>query len=516
MGDGNEKTTGPDFRTGIPFASLPDGGLLEGHVGDEAVLLVRRGERLQAVGASCTHYGAPLADGILVDGALRCPWHHAEFDLATGEPTRPPARDPIACWTVERRGGSVFVTGRATAPPPPPASGPHPPRIVVLGGGAAGNAAVETLRREGYSGALTLVGADPDLPCDRPNLSKDYLAGTASEEWIPLRPREFYEEREIVLRLGTRATSLDTAARRIVLSDGTALGYDALLLATGADPVRLGIPGADLAHVRTLRTPGDSRALVAASGNARRAVVIGASFIGLEAAASLRTRGLGVDVVSPETVPLERVMGREIGAFVKRVHEEHGVVFHLGRMPGEIGSSTVTLDDGAALPAELVVMGVGVRPATSLAEGAGLAVDRGVLVDAFLRTSDPSVFAAGDVARYPDARSGQTVRIEHWAVAQRQGRTAARNMLGRGERFEAVPFFWSAHYDVTIAYVGHAEGWDAVEIEGSLEARDARVAFLRSGRTLAVATIGRDRESLRAELEMEGGPGPGRAGRSPQ
>ncbi len=498
------KPAGPDFRAGVPFESVPDGGMLLGRVGDDPVLLVRRGERVFAVGATCTHYGGPLAEGIVAGGTLRCPWHHAAFDVETGAVIRPPARDPVPCFTIDRRGGTVYIGDGISAPPPPTAQGPQPEQILVVGGGAAGNAAVETLRREGYAGSLTLVSADPDPPYDRPNLSKDYLAGSAPEEWIPLRGREFYEERNIVLRLGVRATGLDRERRRLFLSDGSALAYDALLLATGADPVRLRIPGAELPHVRTLRTLADSRALIAAAGAAKRAVVIGASFIGLEAAASLRARGLAVDVVAPETVPLERVMGREVGAFVKALHEEHGVVFHLGQKPREIGSSAVTLEDGTHLPADLVVRGVGVTPSTSLAEGAGLAVERGVLVDEELRTSDPALFAAGDAARYPDPRSGRRIRIEHWVVAQRQGQTAARNMLGARERFDAVPFFWSSHYDVRIAYVGHAESWDVVTIDGSLGALDAKVSYRKDGRTLAVATVGRDRDSLLAELEMEG------------
>ena len=502
MGSGGEKPEGPDFGAGVPVELLPDGGLLAGRVGDEAVVVAREGDRIFAVGATCTHYGGPLADGIVAGGAVRCPWHHAAFDLATGEAVTPPARDPIACWRVERRGDLVVVADRATTPPAPPLSGPHPERIVVVGGGAAGNAALETLRGSGFAGSLTLVGRDPEPPVDRPNLSKDYLAGNAPEEWIPLRGRDYYHEKKIDLRIGVAATALDRAARRILLPDGTAIPYDALLLATGADPVRLSLPGADLPHVFTLRTLADSRALIAAAAAARRAVVLGASFIGLEVAASLRARGLPVDVVAPERVPLERVLGRTVGGFVRRLHEEHGVVFHLGRKPVAIDNDSVALDDGASLPADLVVMGVGVRPATALAEASGLAVDRGVSVDRTLRTADPAIWAAGDAARYPGP-DGVTVRIEHWAVAQRQGQVAARNMLGANEPFRAVPFFWSAHYDVTIAYVGHAESWDEEEIDGSLDARDARVAYLKGKRTLAVATVGRDRESLLAEFGME-------------
>jgi NADPH-dependent 2,4-dienoyl-CoA reductase/sulfur reductase-like enzyme len=231
--------------------------------------------------------------------------------------------------------------------------------------------------------------------------------------------------------------------------------------------------------------------------------VVGSSFIGLEVAASLRSRGLSVDVVAPETLPLARVLGDHLGAFIKALHEEHGVVFHLGHTAQRVEKDAVVLDDGTRLPADLVVFGVGVKPRLSLAEGAGLTMDRGVVVDEFLQTSAAGVYAAGDIARWPDPHSGERIRVEHWVVAQRQGQAAARNILGAHEPFDAVPFFWSAHYDVSINYVGHAEKWDRVEISGEAAKRDVAVRFMRGGQMLALATLFRDEDSLRGELEME-------------
>jgi NADPH-dependent 2,4-dienoyl-CoA reductase/sulfur reductase-like enzyme/nitrite reductase/ring-hydroxylating ferredoxin subunit len=503
MGGEQKKLTGPDFTQGIPFTELPDGGMVLGHAQGEAVVLARRAESVFAVSARCTHYGGPLVDGLFVGETVRCPWHHACFDLRTGEAVRAPALNNLVRWNVERRADKVYVTGKAAPLAPRRLSGKQPEKIVIVGAGAAGNAAAEMLRREGFAGSITMIGADPSIPYDRPNLSKDYLAGTAPEEWIPLRSPDFYAEKGIKLVLGTRAKTLDTKGKRVTLENNDAYPFDRLLLATGADPIRLTTLGSDLPHVFTLRSLADSRSIVAKALKARAAVVIGSSFIGLEVAASLRARNVDVHVVAPEAVPLERVMGPEIGDFVRRLHEQHGVAFHLRHTARSIDPSAVILDDGTRLPADLVVMGVGVRPSTALAEQAGLTVENGVVVDEYLQTNVPGIFAAGDIARWPDPHTGERLRIEHWVVAERQGQTAARNMLGFRERFDSVPFFWSAHYELTISYVGHASRWDRIEIAGSLGDRDCRAEFIRDGKRLAVATIGRDRESLEAERAME-------------
>jgi NADPH-dependent 2,4-dienoyl-CoA reductase/sulfur reductase-like enzyme/nitrite reductase/ring-hydroxylating ferredoxin subunit len=496
--------SGPDLAAGVPVASVRDGVPLLGHARGEPVILVRRGPDLLAVGAACTHYGGPLAEGLVVEDSIRCPWHHACFDLRTGEATKAPALGDLPCFEVITRDGQARVGDRR------PTSrrrltGHAPSSIVVLGSGAAGAAAVETLRREGYEGPVTLIGAEQPGPVDRPNLSKDYLAGTAPEDWIPLRPASFYDDLGVTLLIGTPATALDTARRRLVLADRRIIEYGALLLATGAEPVRLSLPGAALPHVHVLRDLGHARAIIAAAAGARHAAVIGSSFIGLEVAAALRQRGLDVDVIGRDALPLQPILGEALGRFIKSVHERHGVRFHLAASPRAIRPDQVELDSGETVAADLVVMGVGVRPRTALAEAAGLRVDNGVMVDALMRTSVDGVFAAGDIARYPEARLGELVRIEHWVVAERQGQAAARAMLGVGRPFRDVPFFWSVHYDVTLSYVGHARQWDAVEVRGNIEARRAAVVFRRSGRALAVVTVGRDRLSLEAEAALERG-----------
>lgn len=515
MAESERPLEGPDLTRGVPLADLGDGAMLAGHAHGKPVILVRRGDDIFAVGGTCTHYGAPLRDGLLTGDTIRCPWHHACFNLRTGEAAAAPALDPLARWDVERRGARVFVTGEQSAMDGASApagarrvSASESAHMVIVGAGAAGHAASETLRREGHLGAITLIGADDDGPYDRPNLSKDFLAGSADPSWIPLRSEAFLASHGVRLVTGTPVKEIEVAARHVLLENGDRLPYDRLLIATGAEPVRLQLSGGDLSHVHYLRSLGDSRAIIARAERARRAVVLGASFIGLEVAASLRARGIEVHVAAPEAQPLERILGPQLGAFVRSLHEEHGVVFHLGTVAASIDTDLVTLENGERLPADLVVVGVGVRPATSLAERAGLTVQKGVLVDEYLETSAPGIFAAGDIARWPDPRAGERIRVEHWVVAQRQGQTAARNMLadlaGRPrEAFRAVPFFWSAHYDTSIRYVGHAAQWDEIVIDGELGRRDAAVSFRKDGRVLAVATVGRDRLSLEAELALE-------------
>jgi apoptosis-inducing factor 3 len=492
----------PDFKQGLPFRDLPDRTPVAGRVEDDDVIVVRQGEALFAVGAHCTHYHGPLAKGLIVGDTVRCPWHHACFSLRSGEALRAPALDPIACWRVERVGDTVFVREKLAEPQKrhPRAA---PSSVVIVGGGAAGLAAADMLRREGYEGPLTMISADDSPPTDRPNLSKDFLAGTAQEDWIPLRSPEFYADQRIDLVLDSRVTALDVQARRVSLENGTTHDFAALLIATGADPVRLNIPGASESQVRYLRTFGDSKAIIASLASAKRVLVVGASFIGLEVAASLRARDIDVHVVAPDSQPLERVMGPEVGLFIRKLHEGHGVTFHLGATVERVAGRTITLSDGSALEADLIVAGVGVRPAIAWAEQAGLAVDRGIVVNEYLETSAQGVFAAGDIARWPDPHTGDRIRVEHWVVAERQGQAAARNMLGLRQRFDTVPFFWSQHYDVTINYVGHAEKWDAADVDGSLDAQDCTVTYRRGGRALAVATIGRDKASLEAEATME-------------
>jgi NADPH-dependent 2,4-dienoyl-CoA reductase/sulfur reductase-like enzyme/nitrite reductase/ring-hydroxylating ferredoxin subunit len=498
------KPSGPDLTRGVSLTEFRDGKLL-GRVGEEDVLLVQAGSEVFAIEPSCSHYHGPLAEGLVVGDTIRCPWHHACFSLRTGEAARPPALNALAVWEVTRDRDRIIVERKREAPKPSAShrTAPTPEKFVIVGGGAAGFAAAEMLRREGFAGAITMLSNDGAAPVDRPNLSKDYLAGNAPEDWLPLRSEDYYQDAGIDLRLNTNVFAIDPEERSVTLGNGAKLPFDRLLLATGAEPLKLTIPGADQPHVHTLRSVADSRAIIKAAGSAKRALVIGASFIGLEVAASLQARKLEVHVVAPEERPMQRVLGPEMGDFIRTLHEENGVNFHLKDTVEKLEGMRATLKSGRVIEAELVVVGIGVKPRLALAEQVGLAIDRGVSVNEYLETSASGIFAAGDIARWPDPHSGQNIRVEHWVVAERQGQAAARNMLGRQERFDAVPFFWSQHYDVPINYVGHAESFDDITIDGSISGKDCLLKYRKGGRVLAIASIYRDLDNLRAELEME-------------
>jgi len=442
----------------------------------EDVLIIRRGDEVFAIGARCTHYNGPLAEGLLDGDEIHCPWHHACFDIRTGEALRAPALLPVACYDVELRDGKPVILGKRA----------EVKSVGIIGAGVAGNAAAEMLRRRGFGGAITMFGTE--APVDRPNLSKEYLAGHAPEEWLPLPMGEKVDFRE------TRVTKLDAATKTLTLEDGTTQSFDAIVIATGADPVHLPLDGQ---HVHYLRTAADSKAIVAEAQEGKRAVVMGASFIGLEVAASLRERKVDVTVVAPEAIPLARILGDAAGTFVRKLHEEHGVVFRLGLTAKAIESDHVVLSDGSTVPCDFVVIGTGVRPNLKLAEDAGLTIDKGIVVNEYLETSARGIYAAGDVARVHGRR------VEHFVVAERMGQVVAENILGKRMPYRDAPFFWSAHYDVTFAYVGHALEFDEVRIDGSLDARDAKIELVNKGKVDAVVTLFRDLESLRAEQAME-------------
>jgi NADPH-dependent 2,4-dienoyl-CoA reductase/sulfur reductase-like enzyme/nitrite reductase/ring-hydroxylating ferredoxin subunit len=496
--------TGPDFLAGVSLNDIPEGGTITGRVGDEPVLLSRFDGDFFAVSGACTHYGAHLADGVVAGASVRCPLHHACFDLRTGESRRAPALDPLDCWQVDVDSEKAYVSYKLKRQPD---SGPDLERdvrrVVIIGGGAAGLACANELRKLGYSGNITILSADADPPCDRPNLSKDYLAGSAPEEWLPLRTDDWYSENRIDLRLSSEVTRIDAGKRTVHCVSGEDFPFDRLLIATGSEPHRLQAPGFDSDKVFTLRSIADARAIAAQAKPGARAVIIGASFIAMEVASALRAREVEVDVVSVEHVPFDRVFGIALGEYIRKVHERNGVRFHLGAVASGFDGHAITTANGEQIPADFVVVGIGVQPRTTLAKSAGMEVDKGIIVDASMQTSVPGVYAAGDIASYPDPISGNRMRIEHWVVAERQGEVAAAGMLGQDRSFTSAPFFWSEQFGTAIRYVGHASNWDHILVDGNMDSGSFTIRYFTAGVHCASASVGRDRDNLEDELQLE-------------
>lgn len=483
-------------------ADLADGAMCAVEASGRKILLVRIGGECHAIDAVCPHAGGPLAEGALHGGTVICPWHKAAFCVATGSRVEPPAVDNLKSYPVRIADGRVHVAaGEAQGRPEPAAPAETDTRcFVIVGAGAAGAVAAQTLREEGFAGRVVMISQEDRLPYDRTVLSKYALSGQKGGEKTPLQEEEFYRTHRIE-RVAREVAALDSVARVVTFADGARLAYDAALLATGSVPRPLKLPGAQLANVFLLRTPADADAIVAVAGRARRAVVIGAGFIGMEASGSLRERGMEVAVVAPQQAPFERQVGPQIGNVFRRIHEQQGVVFHLGEevaaLEGNGQVQRVRLKSGAALEADLVVAGLGATPATGVLHGVALREDHGLDVDAQLRAAD-GLYAAGDLAAFPLRGDGERVRVEHWRVAEQHGRIAALNMLGCAVAYDAVPYFWTIHYRKRLDYVGHAASWDEVVVDGDLAKPEFTAFYVRGGTVAAVAGWGRDRQMAQA------------------
>ncbi|MGE7204549.1 FAD-dependent oxidoreductase [Sphingomonas sp. NPDC019816] len=496
-----------DLAKGIASTELAEGRIVPGTLDGQDVVLVRHKGRVCALSGQCTHLKAPLADGILADGTLRCPWHHARFDVETGEAVGAPAFAPLDRFAVVEEDGQVRVTGPVeTVARPAPADGVDIGRIVIIGAGGAGHACAEMLARHGAGVGVTVIEQEGEAPYDRTFCSKQYLAGKADRTQAALPDLVGVD-----LRLGTTVTRIDRQAKAVILGDGEHIAYDTLVLATGAAAVRPDFYGAGRDDVHLIRRLADADRLIATLGQAERVIVTGASYIGLEVAASLIARGLTVSVVADGDLPLEKTAGPEVGAMVRDLHEAKGVAFHLGRRIARWDGRTATLDDGTSVEGDLVVAGIGVQPRLDLAEAAGLAIaDRaaggGVRVDAMLRSSDHDIHAIGDIANVPDPRLGHPIRVEHWVVAQRMGQWLARRLLGLVDGdYGDVPFFWSGHYDLSLRYVGHVAAPDDRAIDGTVAERDFALSLAEGGREQAVLTAGRDKLALEKEYLWESG-----------
>jgi NADPH-dependent 2,4-dienoyl-CoA reductase/sulfur reductase-like enzyme/nitrite reductase/ring-hydroxylating ferredoxin subunit len=484
------------------LSEIADGEMKEVQVGSTPVLLARVDGRCYALAAHCTHYGAPLAEGYLSGDRIVCPWHHACFNARTGALEEPPALDSVENYPIRIEDDNIFVDLPEGAPdrrtPPMAKRDADDTRtFAIIGGGAAGYMAAQTLREEGFAGRILIITRESRAPYDRPNLSKDYLHGHAEPAWMPLRGDDFYGEHDIEFVFGKDVANVDAKSRKITFPDGETMDCDAVLVATGGEPRRLQLPGADLENVFVLRSFDSADSIIAAAADAKNAVVIGASFIAMETAFSLRERGLDVTVIAPDKVPFERTLGPEIGRVFQSVHEANGVKFRLGEhviaLKGESKVDGVELESGDIVNADIVIVGIGVSPATAFLKGFEKQKDGSVKVDEFMSLGN-NIFAAGDIATFVDARSGEPTRIEHWRTALQQGRIAAKNMLGRQVPNDSVPFFWTTQFDVTLNYVGHASGWDSIEFQGDVDKKDFLAFYIKNGNVTAVAGMNRDRD----------------------
>jgi apoptosis-inducing factor 3 len=483
----------------IHETDLKEGEPLVCKVGTKDILLVRSGHRVIACGSKCTHYGAPLGDGVITNHSIMCPWHNSCFDMVTGTMILPPALDHLPSYPVKVEDGEVYV-GKAAITPFPKVLEKDDRTFVIVGAGAAGNAAAETLRREGFSGRIVMVTVEGDRPYDRPNLSKDYLAGMGSPEWLPLRSEKFYEMHQIEILFNHRVAKIIPNKRIIVFSYGEEMAYNRLLLATGGVPRNLNIHGTNLNGYFVLRSWSHAKSIISAMGNGKIAVIVGGGFIGLEAAASMRKRGLEVHVVMHEKYPMMRVFGERIGRYLQTVHEKEGVIFHPEKSLKEIiGINRVenaVMTDGNRIETDIVLVGVGILPAVDFLEGTGLVVDGAVPVDSRLQTKEPTIFAAGDIARVPTPPYGQSLRCEHWAVAERQGQHAARSMLGSEASYNEIPFFWTRQYEESLKYIGFAGEYENIAYRGNVEGGRFLAGFYREGRLQAVAGLRKDKEII--------------------
>ncbi len=475
------------------------------------ILLCRIKNEFFALGAHCTHYGAKLSDGVLSGDRIVCPWHHACFNAKSGNMLEPPARDSLPKYKLKIEDENIYVILpekiEASRLPNMVKEDPQKDKrnFVIIGGGAAGEVAAQTLREDGYTGKITLITQENRTPYDRPNLSKDYLVGNAEDSWMPLRDENFYKDYNIKIMLNKKVTGINFKNKSIEFQSGDKLKYDKLLLAPGSNPKVLNLPGKDLKNVFTLRSFDDAVDIIEASKNASKVVIIGASFIGMETAYSLKKRGLDVTVISMEDIPFERTFGKEIGSLFKKLHEENGVKFRLSltlkEFAGKEKVEAVVLQSGERIDADLIIMGVGVYPATKFLRGHKLLPDGSIKVDEFLKVEE-DVFAAGDIATFSDWRTGEDIRIEHWRTAEQQGRVAAHNMTGIRTPFKCVPFFWTEQVGLSFQYVGHAVDWQEIIIHGDINSHEFLAYYVKNDIVAAAAGNFKDKDIAAIEELM--------------
>jgi NADPH-dependent 2,4-dienoyl-CoA reductase/sulfur reductase-like enzyme/nitrite reductase/ring-hydroxylating ferredoxin subunit len=486
---------------------LEDGEMKAVSAGDgKEILLTRIDGNYFAFGAHCTHYGGPLAEGILCNGIIMCPWHHACFDAKTGDMNNPPAMDSLPKYETKETGDDVIIMlpdelESSRTPEMVKADPSDESNFIIIGGGASGNAASQALREAGYKGKITIITQEARTPYDRPNLSKAYLSGEAPSEWMPLRDKELFKNYNINFLFSHKVEEVNIDKKEICLDDDRILKYDKVLLATGGIPQKLNIPGSDFKNIFYLRSFDDCDRIIEAVKNISKVVVIGASFIGMEVAFHLHERKLDVTVIGPEDVPFKNIFGSEVGSLIKKLQKEHGVKFKLNSIvtsfEGDEKIDSVVLSDGEKINCDVVVIGIGVKPATSFIKGINLEKDGSIKVDEYLQAAE-NVFASGDIATFP--YNGNYIRIEHWRVAEQQGRIAGFNMAGKKIKFDKQPFFWTQQAGLNIRYIGYAKEWDETITWGDINSKEF-ITFLVKNNKVAAA-IGNNRDVEIAAIEF--------------
>ncbi len=470
---------------------------------DNEVLVCNVDGNYYALGAHCTHYGAPLSDGILDDGRIVCPWHHACFNAKNGDLLEPPAMDSLPRFEVKIENDEIKIVipdslEQSRVPDMAAFNKSGDKRIfVIVGAGSAGYAAAQAMREAGFTGSIIMITQENKAPYDRPNLSKNYLQGDFDPAWMPLRPDDFYEKYGIELVFNKKIKEINTQNKTIIVANTEKLTYDKLLIATGGIPNKFNIPGSDLKNIFYLRSQNDSDRIIEASKKVKKVVVAGSSFIGLEAAFSLCKRGMDVTVVAHEKVPFEKLFGKEVGRLFQTQHEELGIKFELGtgivKFEGNDNVKAVILEKGEKIETEMVVAGIGVKPLTDYLMNFDKEKDGSVKVDTHFKAGD-DFYAAGDIASFKYWYTGNQIRIEHWRTAQQQGRVAGFNMAGKNTEYKSIPFFWTMQAGLGLRYVGYADEWDETVIWGDIPSKNFIAFYVKEDKVLAASGNGRDKE----------------------
>ena len=452
--------------------------------------------RDSATGAQCPHYGAPLDTGILVNKKIICPWHHAQFNIKNGNLIDSPALEGLASYEIEVKGGEVILISEKQSEKEVSKKNRQKQTYLIIGGGAAGTAAAIKLRELGFAGHLIMVTADNEPPYDRTSLSKDFLKGDMDPEWLPLKNNDYYKNNNIEIILGQTVKNVDAENKIVELVNKTRLEFDKLLVASGSKPKKITPMEAGYKNIYTLRTKQDAEKIQNISESANEIVIIGASFIAMEIAESLNDGNRNIHIIAPEKVPFQNTFGDEIGQLIRDKNEKAGIKFHLGQevkeFEGNGSADKVVLNSGKTVEADLVIVGVGVNPATDFMPHFDMGSDGGLLTDEYLQVEN-DIFAAGDVAKFPYWKTGKIIRIEHWRVAQQLGMIAACNMLNFRKKIDIVPFFWTNLAELNIQYAGYSEKWDDTVIKGDLKKGDVLVFYIKDNEIQAVLGINKDK-----------------------